>query len=152
MEKKKLDVTLSDSHWKAASDFKMATRLKVLQWKILHNIYPTNILLQKIGIKETNRCTACNSGDIAYIEHFFFNCTKIHSIWTLAQNEIFKRTGTIIKIIITEALLGYHTTSTKAPTKNHIITLAKKCISKYRYGESFPIDIIFEQEIMLFKD
>ena len=26
------------------------TRLRVLQWKIIHNIYPTNILLYKMGV------------------------------------------------------------------------------------------------------
>ena len=47
-----------------------------------------------------------------------------------SAKQIFKRTGTNIKITITEALPGYHTKSNVAPTINHLITLAKKCISK----------------------
>ena len=104
----------------------MATRLKVPQWKILHYVYPTNILLQKKKknrIKETKRGTACNFGDIHFIEHLLLQSAKIHSVWRLEQNEIFKRTGK--KITITEALLGC-TTSTKDPTINHKITLVKK--------------------------
>ena len=36
------------------------TRLKTLQWKILHNIYPTNILLYKIGKSDSSNCNHCS--------------------------------------------------------------------------------------------
>ena len=34
-------------------------RLWVLQWKILHNIYPTNIHLFRMKVKENNKCSYC---------------------------------------------------------------------------------------------
>ena len=34
-------------------------RLRVEEWKILHNIYPTNILFSKLKVKENNKCSYC---------------------------------------------------------------------------------------------
>ena len=34
-------------------------KLRELLFKIYHNIYPTNLILQKIGIKRTNKCAFC---------------------------------------------------------------------------------------------
>ena len=49
------------------------TRLRVLQWKILHNIYPTNILLYKMKVRDDRMCSYCNDA-VDCIEHFFFDC------------------------------------------------------------------------------
>ena len=40
-----------------------------VHWKLLHNIYPTNNLLFKMGVKDSIRCSYCADND--YIEHFF---------------------------------------------------------------------------------
>ena len=39
------------------------SRLRLLHFKVLHNIYPTNILLYKMKIKTTNKCEYCNTFD-----------------------------------------------------------------------------------------
>ena len=44
-------------------------RLRVLHWKITHSIYPTNILLHKMGLSNTENCNSCEEKD--YIEHFW---------------------------------------------------------------------------------
>ena len=62
--------------WKCTQE----TRLRTLQWKIINNIYPTNILLNKMGIRNTSDCTTCKTKD--YIEHFFVNCTLVKPLWT----------------------------------------------------------------------
>ena len=67
--------------WEVAFNANQETRLKVLQWKILHNIYPTNIFLHKMGIANSEKCNTCHSGEMDYIEHFFFTCEKINPIW-----------------------------------------------------------------------
>ena len=53
------------------------TRLLVLQWKILHNIYPTNILLYKMKVKYDQMYSYSNDV-VDYIEYFFFDCPTIH--------------------------------------------------------------------------
>ena len=47
--KRKLNIDITSLHWHLAAYSNKETRLRVLQWKILHNIYPTKILLFKIG-------------------------------------------------------------------------------------------------------
>ena len=61
-----------DVIWKNIPLHAHEARLITLNWKILCNIYPTNILLAKIGIKNTSKCETCNEED--YLEHFFFTC------------------------------------------------------------------------------
>ena len=74
--KKRFDTEIDNRYWKAAFNANQETRLKVLQWKILHNIHPTSILLHKMGIANSETCNACHSGEMDYIEHFFFTCAK----------------------------------------------------------------------------
>ena len=45
-------------------------RNKTLQWKILHDIFPTNLLLCKMKVRDDQMCSYCNDV-VDYIEHFF---------------------------------------------------------------------------------
>ena len=56
---RKISVDL-DKFWSIAFRATKETRLRVLHWKIRHNIYPTNILLCKMKEKENNKCTYCD--------------------------------------------------------------------------------------------
>ena len=67
---RKLGYITDRDAWSRAKQVTKETRLKVLHWKILHNIYPTNILLNKMNIEETNKCSYCND-IVDFIEHFF---------------------------------------------------------------------------------
>ena len=59
------------------------TRLLVLQWKTLHNIYPTNILLCKMKVRDGQMCSHC-SDVIGYIECFFSDCMTIQTFKLLS--------------------------------------------------------------------
>eukprot|EP00745_Piridium_sociabile_P027238 TRINITY_DN4391_c0_g1_i5.p1 TRINITY_DN4391_c0_g1~~TRINITY_DN4391_c0_g1_i5.p1 ORF type:complete len:187 (-),score=10.40 TRINITY_DN4391_c0_g1_i5:433-993(-) len=54
--KRKLNIEMTDKHWNLVFNCTRETRLRVLQWKILHNIYPTNILLNKMGLSNSSQC------------------------------------------------------------------------------------------------
>ena len=54
------------------------TRLRVFQWKILHDIYPTNILLSKMKVKENDNCSYCTD-TVDVIEHFLL--VKCSVVW-----------------------------------------------------------------------
>ena len=95
---RKLGVEITQTHWEATINATKETRLRVLHWKILHNIYPTNVLLNKMGIANSNKCNACTAGETDYTEHFFFKCATIHSIWKMVEREISVRTGSHIDI------------------------------------------------------
>ena len=148
----KLQVELGEEHWSLPFLATKETRLQVLQWKILHNIYPTNILLKKMGIADSERCDACDTGDKDYVEHFFYSCPKIKHIWKLVQDKIAEKVSKRIEIDQNTAILGYVNALATRKQKhqiNHLITIAKLCISKFRYGTKYKIDLIWEKELLL---
>ncbi len=61
------------------------TKANVLQWKIVHNINPTNYYLKQIHIKDNNICEECNESDT--IIHHFYKCKLVInlSLPTLSQ-------------------------------------------------------------------
>ena len=101
-----------------------------------------------MGIANSETCNAYHSGEMDYIEHFY-TCEKINPIWQLVKKQIRLRTGSNITISLDTALLGHPGRACLTPnifTINYLITLAKMCISKYRYGDTIPIQLIFERE------
>jgi hypothetical protein len=123
-------------------------RLRLLQWKILHNIYPTNILLLKMGIRDNDLCDSCGVRDT--IEHFFWKCTKLSRLWKVVEDIVFRKTSKLIKITEQIALFGLENSKLNIETiriANHILLIAKMTISKFRYGEKLDPCCIIEREI-----
>ena len=71
---RKLGISLDTNTWLIPKHATKEVRLKELQWKILHNIYPTNILQHKMKVVESNKCNNCPE-HVDYIEH-----TTIHDL------------------------------------------------------------------------
>jgi hypothetical protein len=146
----KLHIHITIRHWKVAIDSTKETRLRVLHWKILHNIYPTNILLNKMGISESKTCKHCPN-EIDYIEHFFWSCDQIHSIWKQVEEHTYLKYNKSIKLKLVDVLFGYNEIETNSEVLaiNLFILIAKMCISKFRYGTYFNISLLFERELRL---
>ena len=139
-------------YWSLPSKCCQESRLRELQWKILHNIYPTNILLHKIGLANNNKCTFCND-TIDFIEHFFVHCKQISNIWTNVkdvfyhkyQKQVILNEITILFGIVGSVFLSVE----EINCINHLILIAKMCISKYKYGTPIMLNIMFEKELSL---
>ena len=146
----KFNVKISQEHWKLANSCTKEVRLRLIHWKILHNIFPTNILLYRIGIKNTENCDFCSQKD--YIEHFFWHCYKIRSLWDLVEHYIYTRIGKQIHLNPTNVLLGYTESGfnrKEIQLINKTILIAKMCISKFKYGTAYNIAYMFEAEMQL---
>ena len=81
-----------------------------------------------MGIANSETRNVCHSGELNYIEHFFFTCEKINPIWQLVKKEILLRTGSNITISLDTTLLGHPGRAGVTPnirTINYLITLAK---------------------------
>ena len=52
---KKLNVDISNTHWESIFQSTKEIGLRALQWKHLHAIYHTNILLNKKGIENSDK-------------------------------------------------------------------------------------------------
>jgi len=131
--------------WLAVPNCTSEAKLITLNWKILHNIYPTKFYLHKIGKENTNICSTCNVID--YVDHFFFNCTKIRQIWNVANQIISSNLATAIQLTVENVLLNYHDNNSKFI--NHVITVGKMCISKFKYGNHPNLLFLFEKELRL---
>ena len=73
-----------DVIWNRLPQSTKEARLVSLNWKILHNIYPTKYLLHKMGKEKSNVCDKCNTID--HIDHFFYRCNKINFIWNIVES------------------------------------------------------------------
>ena len=149
--RRKLDFDLNKEVWLTPRSCTNEIRLLELQWKINNNIYPTNILLEKMKVTETNKCDTCvNETD--YIEHFFFNCPLIKRYWSKIETIISAKIGVSTKLSVTEVLFGIQNVLTKGVRNmvNHIILIGKMCISIARKTKSISaLQLIFEYHMML---
>ena len=144
-------VSVPETIWGIAAECTAEVRLKLLHWKIINNIYGTNILLKKMGVRDTENCAHCNVPD--YIEHFFVECNKVKGLWTEVENKLASVLGFRLTIPNHAKLLGF--TDLKAVNKdairliNHIILIGKMCISKFKYGRHYNLIYLFESECQI---
>ena len=150
--KRKFDFELDENIWMLARAATKETRLLELQWKLNHNIYPTNILLQKMKVKETNKCDTC-LGDVDFIEHFFFQCPKVSKLWENAEKNIAFQIGKKIKLSMTDVLFGVNNeeyTQNQKSIINHILLIGKMSISIAKKTHTLEaLHIIFETNFKL---
>ena len=73
-----MNVKIED-YFSLAHESTKESQLRLLHFKFIHNIYPTNILLNKMGLATTKQCLWCT--EIDYIEHAFYQCTKLENFW-----------------------------------------------------------------------
>ena len=71
----------------------------------MHNIYPTNILLSKMKVKENNKCSYCTD-IIDVIEHFFLllfvvvEYPVVRHIWNFIEGIILRECGINVKLYV----------------------------------------------------
>ena len=68
-----------------------------LQYRIIHRILGTKVLLHKMKKSENNHCRLCNRMPETLI-HIFTECPYSTEIWVLVRNWIQKEAGSILKI------------------------------------------------------
>ena len=139
-----------DLIWSKLPQCTNEARLISLNWKILHNIYPTKTMLYKMGKEVSNRCDVCNVID--HIDHFFYSCKKINRIWKTVNHIISCNLKKAISLSETDVLFGVHTTNISNENNiliHHVIAIAKLCISKFRYGKHPNLIFLFENELSI---
>ena len=124
------------------------TRLRALQFKILHNIYPTNILLEKMGIAPNSLCQICKVQD--FTEHFFAECTAVKPMWKEIEKYLAIYMGRSIKLSPSSILLGIGNSIASGNEQkiiNHAILIGKMCkIFKFKYGKPTHLMSLFQTE------
>ena len=146
---RKFHFDFEKSLWSVHFEVTKETKLLTLQWKILHCIYPTNIFLQKIGIKNSVLCENCGVRDT--LEHFFVECLTSKQVWMEVDKTIEVLIGRLPKLCTKEILLGvpFGTNFSKKDTRivNHVCLIGKMVISKFKYGKYYNIRYLLETEL-----
>ena len=150
----KLNFKMQEKTWLIANECTKESRLRLLHWKISHNIYPTNILLSKMGITNTNKCSFCPN-EVDFVEHFFYNCKKIRSIWKYVEQKILFTYQKQLKLSCQEVLLGFNreneTDKRIISFINLLILIAKMCIGIVKYYCPMDIEDLLDRELHIRK-
>ncbi len=79
-----LECTIADIHWKKAwlnpYKFCILNKVKEVQFKILHKIYPCKAFLSKFMDIE-NKCSFCNVQE-EDLDHLFYSCNLSLKFWS----------------------------------------------------------------------
>ena len=150
--KRQYNIDIHAQHWATVNNLK-EIKLRGLAWRVLHNIYPTNILLYKMKLAPSQNCQFC--GEIDFVEHFFFNCIKVKPLWIEINKDINASLGVAFKVKEIDVITGAHDyqgiSSVILKEINHRIAIGRMVISKYRYGKGRNIFEIYETECCLRK-
>ena len=102
---KKFSFTFSNELWLIPKQCTSETSLLALQWKILHNIYPTSIMLFKMKVRDNHFWQYCPN-EIDYIEHFFYHCRVCLPLWDHVFCVLNAICGKRMTFSATDVLLG----------------------------------------------
>ena len=136
--------------------------LRNFQYKYVHRIIATNKYLFKCNLSNTNLCDIC-SEHIETIEHLFWECKHIQTLWNQLTTFLEKTT---IKRKLSLLNISFGVNTFKIPeinnTVNHIIILMKYFIFSFKYKKQIPtfncfinylkLKIQIEKEIALNND
>ena len=137
--------------WSNARNYCSETKIVELQWKILHAIYPTGVLLHKMKIKDNELCDFCGERDT--LPHFFVECTVAKAAWDeadkllsfiLGRNCVLSEKNKILGILDDDIL--FQKESVKKVNK--IILVCKRTISKFKYDKVGDIRLLFENQLL----
>ena len=101
------------------------TKLPIFQFKILHNILPTNLHLYRMNIRDSSSCPTCNDR-MQTMEHMFITRSSAIEFW----NQFYKwyTFEPLTRFSNTEILYGFirnNRNNSIEATLNHNILIAK---------------------------
>ena len=123
-------------------------KMKELLFKIFHNIYPTNVILQKIGIKNSNKCDFCQEVD--FLDHTLVECVRLRQYWEKVLFFIEKETQIIVPNETKYKLFGFNEvgeSNKKVEKSNLLLIIAKFAIIKAKFYQINNIFGIFQSEV-----
>ena len=115
------------------------TKLREFQYKVLHRICYTNIMLFQFGLAVYPLCYFCNK-ELETLEHFFFYCSKVSTFWN-ELNILLKQQKLISKNFhIQDILFGLFSADNDDDNilVNYIILERKYLIFRSKLSQTFP--------------
>ena len=127
------------------------TTLKVLLFKIFHNIFPTKILLKKWNVVDSDLCT-CGAKD--FIEHALVECKLLDQFWKEVEGTIFESINKRVSLTTANKIFGFSQNDSKelnisireSIILNNVLILAKFVINKTKALGRQNFQVTFEFE------
>ena len=134
----------SDTNWSKIFElpFKSTQESKFhwLQYQILHRICPTNQYLFKLKIKDSPKCSFCNT-DIETLEHLFFECTQIRELWCDVEEWIINQFHVPVNFDKYSVMFGKYYNRHMYRFQNLILLVVKQYIFSCRYQNNPRVHI-----------
>ena len=107
-----------------------------------------------MGIKPSNKCEDCNA--VESLDHMFFSCLSMEPFWYQISQQLRTITGLDEQLSMGQALFGLskddnEISFARINEANHLLLLAKLCITKHRFSKPSNLLYILEYEILLRK-
>ena len=117
------------------------------------NVFPTNILLNRMGLKESEKCEYCHQRD--FVEHYFFQCERLIQFWIHISDYIYSKLNKRIILNMYNVLIGFEQdnlnidlTKSQVVFINRLLIVAKLSIIKSK-SSNLNLIFIFDNEIRL---
>ena len=140
---------LTDEDWECIfmlpRSLPVDNKLKELQYKILMRYVPTNYLLNKMKIVNSQTCTFCNLYPET-IDHVFYHCTEVKDLWLYVLAKWQSVTHKSDTVALKHFILGIYNNLSDKFTKslNIVILLFKYYVMNCRYEQVTLSTIGFE--------
>ena len=115
----------------------MENKSRSFQFKIMHNIIPTNLSLHKMNIKESPHCEHCLF-QIETLVHMLLECSVVEPFWKDVITWWNIKRSDNIYLSYTEILYGYKPESKSSYALNHYLLIAKYHIFLARHQSESP--------------
>lgn len=122
------------------------TNLQWFQYRIIHRIIATNTFLFKIGIKDNDKCTFCNT-EAESLLHLFWNCTYTQTFWRELEEWLKQECNHTDLSLTKENIIFGISNNKKDVILNLIILLGKRFIYKMKYKNTKPCLLVFKKDL-----
>ena len=113
------------------------SKLTSFQLKIIHNLLPTNTVLYKMNIKDSEKCPYC-AHEKQSMPHLFIECALAYTFWKMFKTWWKYKTKKEIHLQAAQILYGILQSSENGNLINHLLIIAKYYIfSSYVQNEHF---------------
>ena len=149
---RKFGLEIDSLHWDLIKKIR-GSKLRVLSWKIVHNIFPTGTTLFKMKIRNDNRCIHCAGELVDSLEHFFVECSQIRGIWQEIRALVLKNLGFVLNLtpeaILTGVVEAGNIKSHHKLLINQALAIGRYTVSKFKYYKKGNIIDVLHDELAL---
>ena len=110
------------------------TKIRAFQYKLLFNLLPCNLYLNRITKSDTDKCNKCQKLDAT--PHYLFECTQVVPFWNNFMDWWNAMAGEITFLDKCSALTGFIGNHKNIDTLNACLLLAKWHVYKHKLNNT----------------